>query len=84
MSLAVDDAGLPDEPEFRSAFVADVEWGTRLALHNSQPGAPVAELASDVSPETKDQCDRSPVAPPIRKPCKRVRPAEEPRYATRR
>jgi hemoglobin len=39
MSLAADDAGLPDDPEFRSAFIAYVEWGTRLALHNSQPGA---------------------------------------------
>ena len=41
LSLAADDAGLPDDPEFRSAFVAYVEWGTRLALHNSQPGAEV-------------------------------------------
>ena len=39
MSLAADDAGLPADPEFRSAFMAYVEWGTRLALHNSQPGA---------------------------------------------
>jgi hemoglobin len=36
---AADDADLPRDPEFRSAFVAYVEWGTRLALHNSQPGA---------------------------------------------
>jgi hemoglobin len=41
MSLAADDAGLPDDPEFRAAFVGYVEWGTRLALHNSQPGADV-------------------------------------------
>jgi hemoglobin len=39
MSLAADDAGLPDDPEFRSAFMGYVEWGTRLALHNSQPDA---------------------------------------------
>jgi hemoglobin len=45
MSLAADDAGLPDDPEFRSAFVAYVEWGTRLALANSQPGADVVEHA---------------------------------------
>ena len=45
MSLAADDAGLPDDPEFRSAFVAYAEWGTRLAMHNSQPGAAVAEHA---------------------------------------
>jgi hemoglobin len=36
---AADEAGLPSDPEFRSAFVAYVEWGTRLALANSQPGA---------------------------------------------
>jgi hemoglobin len=41
MGLAADDAGLPDDPEFRSAFVAYVEWGTRIAFHNSQPGAEV-------------------------------------------
>jgi hemoglobin len=45
MSLAADDAGLPADPEFRSAFVAYVEWGTRLAMHNSQPGADVAVRA---------------------------------------
>ena len=36
---AADEAGLPDDPEFRSAFVAYIEWGTRIALANSQPGA---------------------------------------------
>ena len=45
MSLAADDAGLPDDPEFRSALVAYLEWGTRLAMHNSQPGAEVVEHA---------------------------------------
>jgi hemoglobin len=45
MSRAADDAGLPDDPEFRAAFVGYVEWGTRLALHNSQPDAPVVEHA---------------------------------------
>jgi hemoglobin len=41
MSEAADDAGLPDDPEFRSAFIAYLEWGTRIAMHNSQPGAEV-------------------------------------------
>jgi hemoglobin len=45
MSLAADDAGLPSDPEFRSALVAYLEWGTRLAMHNSQPGAEVFEHA---------------------------------------
>ena len=39
MSLAADDAGLPDDAEFRAAIIGYVEWGTRLAMHNSQPGA---------------------------------------------
>jgi hemoglobin len=40
-----DEIGLPDDPEFRSAFVAYLEWGTRLAVINSQPGASVTEDA---------------------------------------
>jgi hemoglobin len=36
---AADDAGMPADPEFRSAFVAYIEWGTRLAVANSQPDA---------------------------------------------
>lgn len=34
---SADEAGLPGDPEFRSAFVAYIEWGTRLAVLNSQP-----------------------------------------------
>ena len=36
-----DELGLPDDPEFRSAIVGYLEWGTRLAVINSQPGATV-------------------------------------------
>lgn len=32
----VDAVGMPDDPEFRSAFVGYLEWGTRLALINSR------------------------------------------------
>jgi hemoglobin len=39
MSLAADDADLPADPEFRAALVGYLEWGTRLAMHNSQPEA---------------------------------------------
>jgi hemoglobin len=45
MSLAADDAGLPDDPEFRAALVGYLEWGTRIAMHNSQPGSEVMEHA---------------------------------------
>jgi hemoglobin len=36
-----DEVGVPSDPEFRSAFVAYLEWGTRLAVINSKPGADV-------------------------------------------
>jgi hemoglobin len=39
MSEAADEAGLPDDPEFRSAFLAYVEWGSRIGMANSAPGA---------------------------------------------
>jgi len=45
MSLAADDADLPDDPEFRSALLAYLEWGTRLAMQNSQPGVHVVGQA---------------------------------------
>jgi hemoglobin len=45
MSRAADDADLPGDPEFRAALVGYLEWGTRLAMHNSQPGAEVVEAA---------------------------------------
>ena len=45
MSLAADDAGLPDDPEFRAALVGYLEWGTRIAQHNSRPDAEVVEHA---------------------------------------
>jgi hemoglobin len=35
-----DEIGLPDDPEFRSAFVAYIEWGTRIAVLNSQTEQP--------------------------------------------
>jgi hemoglobin len=40
-----DAIGAPADPEFRSALVAYLEWGSRLAVLNSQPGAAVDEQA---------------------------------------
>jgi hemoglobin len=45
LSIAADDGGLPDDPEFRAAIVGYVEWATRLAMHNSQTGANVVREA---------------------------------------
>lgn len=36
-----DELGMPDDPEFRSALVGYIEWGSRLAVINSQPGVTV-------------------------------------------
>jgi truncated hemoglobin YjbI len=36
ITQSAQDAGLPADPEFRAAYI---EWGSRLALENSQPGA---------------------------------------------
>lgn len=36
---AADEAGLPADPELRSAFVAYVERGSRIAVENSGPDA---------------------------------------------
>ena len=38
-----DEIGLPGDPEFRSALVSYLEWGSRLAVINSQPGAAAEE-----------------------------------------
>lgn len=40
-----DEIGVPDDPEFRSALIGYLEWGTRLAVINSQPDAEVDENA---------------------------------------
>ncbi len=39
------DLELPHDPEFASSLVGYLEWGTRLAVINSQPGAEVHETA---------------------------------------
>jgi hypothetical protein len=39
LTKSADDARIPADPEFRAAFVAYLEWGSRIGLENSQPGA---------------------------------------------
>jgi CDGSH-type Zn-finger protein/truncated hemoglobin YjbI len=36
LSRSAEDSHLPADPEFRAAFVAYLEWGSRIALENSQ------------------------------------------------
>lgn len=43
---SADEIGMPDDPEFRSALVGYLEWGSRMAVANSQTSAnPVDENA---------------------------------------
>jgi CDGSH-type Zn-finger protein/truncated hemoglobin YjbI len=39
LTASARDAGLPNDAEFRSAFGSYIEWGSRLAVENSQAGA---------------------------------------------
>lgn len=45
LSRAADVAELPADPEFRAALMGYAEWGTRLAMANSDPDADVAPHA---------------------------------------
>jgi hemoglobin len=45
LSAAADTAGLPSDPEARSALMGYAEWGSRLAVENSAPDAEPAEHA---------------------------------------
>lgn len=52
---AADVVGLPEDPSFRAAFASYIEWGTRLAEINSQPGraaydAPIPKWGWGVMP----------------------------------
>ncbi len=38
LSQSADDVGLPADAEFRAAFAAYLEWGSRIAVENSKPG----------------------------------------------
>jgi len=39
MVRSAEEAGLPQDAEFRAAFLGYLEWGSHLAVENSQPGA---------------------------------------------
>src|SRR5262249_27877431 len=78
---SADETGLPRDPEWRAAFVAYLEWGSRLALENSQPGAkppmhmPVPRWwwVCDATPGTRV----SALAPPSDEPEQRLPSAAE-------
>ncbi len=73
MVRSAEDAGLPQDAEFRAAFVAYLEWGSHLAVENSQPGS--APPASMPMPRWRWVCDATPDA---RVPAMRADAAVEP------
>ena len=46
---AAQDAGLPDDPEFRSAFSSYIEWGSRLARRELPAGRPATRAHADAA-----------------------------------
>jgi CDGSH-type Zn-finger protein len=72
LARSADEAGLPRDPEFRAAFVGYLEWGSRIAVENSTPGArPPAHMPDphwwwvcDATPWAR----RSPLAEPDERP----------------
>jgi truncated hemoglobin YjbI len=63
---AADEVGLPDDPEFRAAFVSYLEWGSRIAKENSAPGAePPPQMPT---PRWWWVCDAYPAARPSAAP----------------
>jgi truncated hemoglobin YjbI len=77
MCQSADEAGLPTDPEFRAAFVSYLEWGSRIAVENSTPGAKppmhmpvphwwwVCEATPGSRPSALDQQpEEGPMAPP--------------------
>lgn len=60
---AADEVGLPDDSEFRSAFAAYIEWGSRLAKINSNLGA-TCDLEEEPMPQWGWGVPGGPYKPP--------------------
>jgi hypothetical protein len=60
LARSADEAGLPTDPEFRAAFTGYLEWGSRIAVENSTPGAHPPEHMPD--PHWWWVCDATPGA----------------------
>ena len=63
---SADEALLPADPEFRAAFVAYLEWGTRIAVENSQDDSQPPEGMP--VPRWWWVCDATPAARPPSRP----------------
>jgi len=82
IAQSAEDAGLPGDAEFRAAFIAYIEWGSRIAVENSQAGVEppphmpvprwwwVCEATPGARPKAKPagESDASQQAPPLPDP----------------
>jgi truncated hemoglobin YjbI/CDGSH-type Zn-finger protein len=76
LAHSADEAGLPTDPEFRAAFAAYLEWGSRLAVENSGPGAqPPPGMPV---PQWWWVCNTTPTARPTTRPTGAAEPEPEP------
>ena len=71
---SADEALLAADPEFRAAFVAYLEWGTRIAVENSQSDARPPEGMP--VPRWWWVCDATPSARPPSRPTAKVAVAD--------
>ena len=68
MLQSAEDAGLPSDAEFRAAFVAYIEWGSRIAMENSAAGAKPAPDEFERDRPQKPRMNR--LRPALRRHCR--------------
>lgn len=78
VAVAADEAGLPADPEFRSAFASCVEWGSRAATARAGSStAPSPDAAAPLQPRPP-RWDWGPGGPPAANPAPAVAEAPGP------
>ena len=75
LARSADEAGLPADAEFRAAFTAYLEWGSRIAVENSAEGA--APPAAMPVPKWWWVCNAAPATRPSSSPSAVAEPAPE-------
>ena len=87
MSQSADEAGMPQDAEFRAAFSAYIEWGSRIAVENSQTNAkppknmPVPQWwwVCNATPGTRVSA-LAPVEPELAAPIEKLGEGEAPSF----
>jgi hypothetical protein len=79
LTRSADEVGLPNDAEFRAAFTAYLEWGSRIAVENSQSGSFAFDLWSyeDVSTHAQAILARLPTSRHTKRRLARYRTGEQ-------